>query len=154
MGCDIHAFLEVKLYDKWTFVEEVLDCRNYGLFGFLAGVRNYSHVPQIGATPGIPDDISIPLQDDIYENVGDCHSPHYIDVEKLLNFDYSQTFEDRRIGKQITPNFWSGSEDSGLGNGEIISYKEFLGEWYFDELDDIRKNSEGAEARIVFWFDN
>jgi hypothetical protein len=66
MGCDIHSAVEIKREGKWEkvgdifpledfmkeyhnkeFGSEPFDWRSYGMFGFLANVRNYSHVPCI-----------------------------------------------------------------------------------------------------------
>lgn len=39
MGCDIHAFIEMKVNGKWHFVGELIRSRDYDLFSALSGVR-------------------------------------------------------------------------------------------------------------------
>ena len=49
MGCDIHSYAERKTSKGYEIIDGLhpLDWRSYGLFGFLAGVRNYSAVTPI-----------------------------------------------------------------------------------------------------------
>lgn len=60
MGCDIHIITEIRKEGKWQFVKEfpeALDHRNYSLFAFLAGVRDYFNYD--GFEPkGLPEDMS------------------------------------------------------------------------------------------------
>lgn len=62
MGCDIHSFAERRVGDKYEtatgrmFKEgsEPFGWRCYGMFGFLAGVRNCSAVTPIAKARGLP----------------------------------------------------------------------------------------------------
>lgn len=86
MGCDIHVMVEVrrqygnnpadqkstgwKNADNWRFniwhgvfedepkmeVKDIFKDRDYELYGFLAGVRNYGHNPSFGFDRGFPED--------------------------------------------------------------------------------------------------
>jgi hypothetical protein len=47
MGCDIHVWAERSEHGCWEVVgcmPEALETRDYGMFGVLAGIRNYSAV--------------------------------------------------------------------------------------------------------------
>ena len=57
--------------------------------------------------------------------------------------------EDRRC--MINGN---GGSTSEKGNG--LSFREYLGKWYFRDLKELNDmdNDYGNEIRIVFWFDN
>lgn len=60
MGCDIHTITEIKKDGKWQFVPEVpeaFDCRNYGTFAVIAGVRDGFN-SCIFEPKGLPEDIS------------------------------------------------------------------------------------------------
>ena len=60
MGCDIHLITEVKKNGKWEYVPEIpetLDSRNYNVFAFLAGVRDYFDTKGF-PEKGLPEDIS------------------------------------------------------------------------------------------------
>jgi hypothetical protein len=87
MGCDIHLYFEKKnkqgVWEKIEIDERILpDDRNYRLFSFLAGVRNYEEFkfqPQF-ANRDIPNDTSLPGTDtdDIF--MGDHSFTHaYLD---------------------------------------------------------------------------
>lgn len=60
MCCDIHSYAERKVGDRYELVNDRVfpteygaphsapfDWRSYGMYGFLAGVRNYSEVTPI-----------------------------------------------------------------------------------------------------------
>lgn len=187
MGCDIHSFAEAKKNGKWErnedpiFAEgsEPFGWRSYGLFGFLADVRNYSQITPISETRGLPSDsewlnsearhqgprsywTETPVMietnyDDIHHDMN-YHSHSYLTLKELLDFDYSQTFWDRRISR--TTRFpGGGSLTNGRalaeeGEGEIISYRDFLSEGFFKELNILCTLGNPDDVRIVFWFDN
>lgn len=139
-------------YFNTDFMSQPFRIRNYGLFGFLAGVRNYSAIPPLSAPRGLPADMSDDLRHE-YDEEG--HSASWLSLDELLKFDYSQPVEDRRYTKQIGPNSWNGGATAAPGQGEMTTYKEFLPEQYFQSLDVLKGLvSDPRDARIVFWFDN
>lgn len=146
MGCDIHTQAERRVDGKWEIVPGLtpFDWRDYGIFGFLANVRNYSHVPCIAEQRSLPDDAAG------NDYLGD-HSYSWLSVAELLSFDYDAQMEDRRITVQTGPNSWNGGATSEPGGGRMTTYREFLGDAFFEDLE--RLKDAGAE-RIVFGFDN
>jgi hypothetical protein len=57
MGTDIRTFAERRIADgTWQEIQGIdfLSNRVYGMFGFLANVRNYSAVPPITQPRGLP----------------------------------------------------------------------------------------------------
>lgn len=158
MGCDIHIIAQRRNGDTWEEVSgeftdgpAPFDWRSYGMFGFLANVRNYSAVPPISEPRGLPEDHD-PGNVDEYGGcfLGD-HSFSWLSVEELLAFDYDQPMEDRRVTRQIGPNAWSGAVTADPGGGEMTTYRVFLGEAFFNDLAELQRI--GAE-RIVFGFDS
>jgi hypothetical protein len=153
MGCDIHAFAERKVNGSWVSMSinnnwgaQPFEVRSYSLFGLLAGVRNYSAVTPIAAPRGMPDTVSELVQEKFLHWSLDGHTHSWLMLSELTDFDYDQTMEDRRVTR--------GGDaccTADPGDGEKRTYREFLGEWYFKELE--RLKTLGAE-RIVFWFDN
>jgi hypothetical protein len=155
MGCDIHTFVEVFKNGKWNFVvfkdgkwnfvgnyafnngygytKSPFDWRSYGMFGFLAGVRNYSCVPPISGLRGWPNDMSRELSSKLEDGYCDYHSPSYLTVKELADFNYDNMFEDRRYIKQ-TGNFYDGAAVHEPGDGEMVTYRDFLGEKFFENL--------------------
>lgn len=132
MGVHIVGKLERKdASGEWVELGEsdkFFDFQNYGTYGWLAGVRNYSAVPTLealGTSEWDEDDESY-----IYT----------LPANVLLEFDYEQMVEDRR-----GPS-WS---TVPAGEGITQTFREFLGEGYFERLELLRKS--GAE-RLVFYF--
>lgn len=144
MGCDIHIYTDPKT-DFTPF-----DYRDYGMFGFLAGVRNYSCVPPISKPRGFPNDLPeyIRKQQEDWEYDGHTHS--WLSIDELASFDYNQVFEDRRVTREVD-SIINGAVIAESGEGEITTYREFLGEQFFEDLE---KLQELGVKRIIFWFDN
>jgi hypothetical protein len=148
MGCDIHSYAERETTIGFFYIPDVgrFDGRSYLIFGFLAGVRNYSYLPQISEPRGFPEDASDFVKEEFNEWGIDAHTPSWLLIDELVNFNYDQETEDCRA----TIN-----NDGGCtcekGKGRKGTYREFLGPYYFEWINEI-KNS-GA-TRIVFWFDS
>lgn len=167
MGCDIHSYAERKTDGQWHHVvgvfgsskypsNEPFDWRDYSVFAFLAGVRNYSDVTPIMEPRGLPEDASQSVKDEHEVWYGDAHTASWLLIEELNNFDYDQTMEDRRVARRVVnPITGGGWTDGGCtanpGEGRPMTYREFLGHGFFDDLAVL--NKIGAE-RVVFWFDN
>lgn len=153
MGCDIHAYVEKRVGDHWEALEfEIFeDGRSYSIFGFLAGVRNYSAVTPIAEPRGLPADVSDTVRASFEQWGGDGHTSSWLTLEELLAFDYDAMMEDRRCTREIAPNCFSGGETCAPGEGKIMSYREFLFPYFFANINGAKH--AGAE-RIVFWFDN
>lgn len=149
MGCDIHTTAEQNVGGRWVGIGfEPFDWRSYGMFGFLANVRNYSDVPYIAADRGLPEDASELVRERYPE---DGHSHSWVLVDELLAFDYDQPVEDRRVTVQLSERVWSGAGTAEPGDGRATTYREFLGEAFFDDL---AKLKELGVERVVFWFDS
>lgn len=153
MGCDIHTFAERKTDAGWEVIPGLrpFNDRSYGIFGFLAGVRNYSAVPQIAARRNLPEDASDLAREEYEGWGGDAHSASWLSVEELTTFDYDQPLEDRRVTRQTGPNSWDGGCTCAPGEGEKMTYREFLGNAFFADLEKLKAQGAG---RVVFWFDN
>ena len=154
MGCDIHSHAERRtVTGTWKKIPRVkpFDWRSYRLYGFLAGVRNYSESPVIAAPRGFPADASAKVARDYRSWEGDAHSASWLSLAELLEYDYDQVMEDRRCMRQVGPQSFNGGSTCEPGEGEKLTVREFLGTDFFDELEKLKK--VGAE-RVVFWFDN
>ncbi len=154
MGCDIHSHAERK--NASGAFETIADLapfawRSYGMFGFLAGVRNYSDVPPIAEQRGFPPDASQPVAAHYEEWEGNAHGASWLTLDELLAFDYDAPCEDRRVTRRVGPNHWNGGCTANPGEGLATTFRQFLGEGFFDEL---RKLQVAGAERVVFWFDN
>lgn len=176
MGADIDGFLEIKRNGKWEKNEDKIfeqnsdhpfENRSYAIFGFLAGVRNYSNCEIISERKGLPLDseylntvvqeewlisYTYTLRDKIIENP-DYHSLTYLTLQELIDFDYEKQFEDRRTTR-INGLGVNGAAIVDEGEGIIKTYREFLGEWFFKDLETMKTLGEPENVRFVFWFDN
>ena len=150
MGCDIHSRAEKRENGKWTVIPGLapFDWRSYGMYGFLANVRNYSAVPPISEPRGLPDDA--PPEDEDNGWLGD-HSYSWLSLDELNAFDYDAQVEDRRYTRQEGPNYWNGAATAEPGQGKMMTWREFLGEAFFDDL---KKLKDAGAERIVFGFDS
>jgi hypothetical protein len=152
MGCDIHSYTEKKTEQGYESVDFApFDWRSYGMYAFLAGVRNYSGITPIAEPRDLPDDVSSAVKQHAEDWNGDGHTHSWLSVKELTEFDYDQMMEDRRVTKQISANCWSGAQTCEAGEGTTQTYREFLGNGYFNDLEKLK--ILGAD-RIVFWFDN
>lgn len=148
MGCDIHSYAERKVATGHEAIHGItpFDSRNYGTFGFLANVRNYSEVTPIAPRRGFPDDASPEAAADYEFWGGDAHSPSWLTIKELSEFNYDAEMEDRRCTRGN-----NGGSTCEPGAGRKMTYREFFGEWFFKDLKALQDT--GAD-RIVFWFDN
>lgn len=148
--------------DTRQFWEFPFESQSYSLFGFLAGVRNGSKSAILKNPCGLPEDASddaVKLlapnidPEDIFgtfgsppstlESVservsagrGDNYGYSWLSLTELLAFDYNQSFSDEReIPLKET------------------TYREFLGERYFENLKSLQRLGHPDEVRILFCF--
>lgn len=162
MGCDIHSHAEVKTHGRWvpvtaklfpgwdTGTAQPFGNRSYGMFGFLANVRNYSRVPCITGEPrGLPDDYTV---GDAYRI--DYHSHSWLLLKELLEYNYDQVFEDLRVTREVSPGWFDGAVTADPGEGCATTIREFLGKYFFNHLAILQTLGSPGDVRIVFWFDN
>ena len=142
-----------KEWEKRDFTEHPFDRRAYGMFGFLANVRNYSHVPTIAEPKhSFPPDVS-----DVIKTMWDCDNGHtltWLTLRQLSEFDYDQVFWDRRVSKQTGPNSWTGAGLAEDGEGEHLTIRDFLGTDFFRDITIMSTLGSLDDVRVVFWFDN
>lgn len=152
MGCDIHVHVERQdEAGEWQRLDvpEPFGDRNYSAFGFLAGVRNYSAVPSIAEPRGIPEDVSTSVAASFEDWGVDAHTPSWLTARELAEFDYEQSMNDRRITRNGNGGF-TGTPDEGT----VMTYREFLGAGFIDDVETLGALGEGDRVRVVFWFDN
>lgn len=164
MGCDIHSvaidatgtpltggnWADGKIADPEYGVGagEPFGWRSYRVFGFLAGVRNYSGVPSISEPRGLPDDLKCDQHAEPW--LGD-HSFSWLSVAELLAFDYDAPVEDRRTTIQLPGGGTNGGATAPQGDGKTMTWREFLGPGFFHDLAELQLI--GAH-RVAFGFDS
>ena len=82
MGCDIHAFFEVKIKGEWYCYDQPDIGRDYALFELMAGVRGD---PYKAITPpkGLPKDMSVVVKMEAMRWVEDSHSASWLSRAEL-----------------------------------------------------------------------
>lgn len=160
MGCDIHSHVEVRKSGQWLEVGAVFQLepwefrlngeqtsneprafriRNYGVFGFLADIRNYSRVPPIMEPRREWPSNSPSVIGDKYGTEyldTDRHTHSWLTLAELLAADYGQRFVDKRDGdKEVT-------------------VCEFLGPNFFATLGELANLGAPDDVRVLFCFDN
>lgn len=155
MGCDIHLHAQRNKEGNWETIEvenrlSILD-RNYKVFAFLAGVRNYSEILPISEPRGLPGDYLESTDSWLNLNHPDIHSTSYLSISELLSFDYDQTIEDRRCTRVSRTGILDGGCTCDPGEGRMTTYRDYLGENYFKDLKSLK---DAGVERIVFGFDN
>lgn len=133
--------------DCWTVIGP-FKWRSYFIFGWLAGVRNYSELMPIAANRCIECAPKWLYSDD--EDYWDwSYGQSWVDVDELLSIDYDQIIEDRRVTMEISPGLFYGGMTCEEGNGKKMKLRDGLGEMFFDHLSELQKI--GAN-RVYFCF--
>lgn len=168
--------------DDYKKTDTPFNRRSYRLFSFLAGIRNDYGLNPISEQKGLPSDseyLNKPSEYGYYERDmyfgqvipenergmkytdikydANYYGHSFIMLEELLSFDYNKQFEDRCVSKVIKGNntvmFGAAFKETvPVGEGRIISYKEFLDELFFDELRLLQTLGSPEDVRIVFYF--
>jgi hypothetical protein len=112
MGCDIHAYAEYKINDRWEHIKEVNIHRNYELFSRLVDGHPRGNEKGIAPARGLPEDIN-PMTSYLIEKSAE-HTFSYLtgielkaldddtddkynfitDCEYNYNFGYDEIFSD------------------------------------------------------------
>lgn len=188
MGCDIHVYTEARQsvngnkvwvnVDNWRVnpyfgddeyekreynIEAIYSDRNYELFSFLAGVRNYGHNPSFGFDRGLPEDMSpqTKKEADAWDCDGHTHGWCTLEELKAAIKDIAVVKREGAVTKEAaekyrttgeTPDSWA--QGVGCFVGIAPDYKDRF-EWlqWEDEpccFDRLIKAIE-ERKRDVFW---
>lgn len=135
MGCDMHAFMELKIDGRWECHSVIKPHRNYEMFAKLVGVRGNVEDAMFELKP-LPEDLSNVVKVYVKNWEQDMHSASWLNLEELQRFE--EWFNER---EELRDSFnWFGREFCSLC-GSIWS-REKLAEHSIQD------------ARLVFWFDN
>lgn len=180
MGCDIHMYAEVPFESGFTALSDgqFFIPRDYSLFSALAGVRSRSGFAPLFAPRGIPAGLSGEIAARYYSpimtaetaaewRVGDYTTPEEAE-DFIASGNASRLPGDSDIvplmssthGYVSHPDYhtpsWLRIEELFLALEHAVyspadGSREFA---IFCEYMDIARRVFGADARIVFWFDN
>ncbi|WP_370612397.1 hypothetical protein [Citrobacter meridianamericanus] len=181
MGAYIRTCAELKTPSGWEALcekvfpqpegyEETQDAspfsyQHYGMFAFLAGVRNDYRCTVLAASRGFPEDMS---EEALFRLVPETESPGFplwgfgmteepeedltiaervrlaeadrygyswLSIAELAEFDYEQVFVNHRCDPPVN-----------------MTYQELLGDLYFVHLDTLKKLNARQDVRVLFCF--
>ena len=141
MSTMISSYVEKRNIEtlEWKYIEGENPFKSrgdYEVYSFLADVRNYNRCVPIDNPRYLPKQISYEIWKIYNEEKLDSYSESYLSLEELLNFNYQRPC---RLGE---------------GHEVIPTYKEFLGEHFFEELEHLKTLGFPDDIRIIFWFAN
>lgn len=172
MGADIHTFIETFdtknnswIYNGYNTCED----RGYFLFGYLAGVRNYSIVP-IFKPRGFPKDVSEIFLDPDSRESGchrESHSRSYLTLKEIQDSfkDYAKFYKnciptidlDEIDAKILKWYKQQENVDTDIITCYDITYGDLFKKYkFFTELEAYAKEKEllPEHVRVIFYFDN
>jgi hypothetical protein len=161
MGTSVSTLTEVKTDNgDWSIdTFSPFQAQNYGVFAFLANVRNNFMLTPVSFHPGLPEghesieQIINLLGDKGFVsrypyNILEGHYQVHVYLSDLIKFDYDQHFEDLR-------NYGPGFDHSvEPGKGVMTTYRELLGQKYFDDLESLKNIGERCDVRIILAFES
>jgi len=152
MGTDIHVMVDRRNSSgDWIptdVQDDVWEDRNYGAFGWMADVRNYSALEPRFADRGYPPD----WQD--IRGADTWHSATHFTVLELLLVDYCEQVEDRRYTAQEPSGIWNGGSTAEPGEGEKLPLGEFLGVYWMQGLLRLAALGDPKDTRVIIAFDS
>jgi len=134
MGCDIHAYIEIKVDGTWHHYGPAEIKRDYDLFEYMAGVRGEV---QDWPPRGLPADISVVTQLLADHEGSDGHTHSWLGYDEMIKV--------AKYGEANQESSWR--------------YQPF-GIWFFGNGIDSWRDPEYhfqtriEDVRLVFWFDN
>ncbi len=155
MSCDIHILYQKQTKDGWQEVkferqynDGPFTDRCYAVFAFLAGVRNYSGIRPISTPRGFPEDTPVDFKQEC-DDYG--HTPSWLSLQELLNYNYNMEIEDLRVGKWVVANVFDGAHILEPGQGQKKPLGCYLGIGYMMDLLELYR---AGVDRIIFCFDS
>ncbi|EAZ6216251.1 hypothetical protein CDP76_21540 [Salmonella enterica] len=128
--------------------------QNYGVFAFLADVRNYACVPVLSDPRGLPAVEKAAAEiDSLWEFNGTTEWPDHENnssatwylVSELLEFDYDVEFENRR-------NDANRDNPHPPGRGKRMAIREYLKPKFFEDLLILKRLGDPDKTRVVISF--
>lgn len=169
MGCDIHCYVEYREGPEgpeghgWRgFGDRINPGRDYGMFGFMAGVRGDG--PPVTAPRGVPKDMDWVARGDftlfVTANEERADDDGYVPKERADRYladGSSERWDDDRITHPDwhTPGWLTPDEFDAAIKAREGAWPQYpVDPRYKAILAAMRSLAESGDARLVFWFDN
>lgn len=141
------------LHDCTTYEVEPFFERTH-LFYVLNKIECNSPLTLFPMCKGLPKDSSHPIVCEYYfwfNKMEICHSASYIDLKELIDFDYSKIFNLKEIHINVLKDYYPELVEK---EKFLISYKEWLGQDYFTELQKLKHLYENEKSRLIYFVFN
>lgn len=168
-----YCFLEVfdEEIGKWEHVNnpnQQPDDLHYGqffteidresLFFFFQDVENQQEAVLLTKWKGLPNDASnfvIKQYDFLFEEVSICDVVSFIYLNEFSDFEYDSTFNLYKLPKWEYKNYKAYCYADKLKlNRKQISYKSYLGDSFFEDLNAIKSYERFGKCRIIYFADS
>lgn len=107
---------------------------------------------------GIPENASAKVKNDYDFLVGEvraCYGASHFYLYQLLHFDYDQTFDIYKLPQYEYKQLKEYScEDKKNNREKHLSYRDYLGKAYFDELESLELTADPFSLRIIYLVDD
>ncbi|CAM4276276.1 hypothetical protein [Flavobacterium terrigena] len=127
------------------------------LFFFFQDLENQQEAVLLPKWRGLPNDASnyvIKNYNHLVEEVKFCNAVSYFHLNELLDFEYDNTFNLYKLPKWEYKNFKEYSyEDKLINNQKQISYRNYLRNPFFDDLNFIKQFERFGKCRIIYFVD-
>jgi len=181
MGCDIHAWLEIRNDNQWSTPDnKALDLdRAYDTFGLFFGVRNHANFSPVAERRGFPRDASALVCQDYQTWSDSAHSASWLTWADVDSMDREQSLLDAPIHEYDAAGRCLGAvaergrlpppEYMALARGETVTKDghRFRREhvkaldtlstaWRatLDRMQALAADYGAGNVRLVVWFDN
>jgi hypothetical protein len=158
MGCDIHAYVEIKTKGKWHYGGVAPIGRRYGVFGAMTNGQVRGDDAGLGFDPkGLPEDVSEVVKESSDRWDTDVHSHSYLTSAELMKLkdkfdEWSKSPTEPGYEKFKEQDDWYEKEFS------LIDRHFPLMCWgrYRNPAHNPKYYSSPfiEDVRLVFWFDN
>lgn len=176
MGCDIHAYVEYTTDGKyWRNLTANAGERNYVMFGVLAGVRVSEE--QLFEPKGLPPgELGYKTRGDYWLRIAPAEHLELVNMDGWTSRENAERWVEQRLSRASyeNGNLTSVSDPdahsvSWLTASELSQavdrYREVIGKYWPNDTSAPTEwvmilaamqaaEANGAQARVVFWFDN
>jgi hypothetical protein len=128
------------------------------LFFFFQDVENQQEAVLLTKWKGLPNDASnfvMNQYDFLFEEVSICDVASFIYLNEFSDFEYDSTFNLYKLPKWEYKNYKEYSyADKLKHNRKQISYKSYLGDSFFEDLNAIKNYERFGKCRIIYFADS
>ncbi len=128
------------------------------LFFFFQDLENQQEAVLFPKWKGLPNDVSNYVKNQynfLFEEVSMCNVVSYFNLDELLDFEYGTTFNLHKLPKWEYKNYMEYSyEDKLINNQKQITYINYLGNLFFEDLNFLKQFERFGKCRIIYFSDS